>query len=104
MNESINDIGMAFATGCIWGTIYNFSYGCIKASKGWNIITAFKLIRDRSSHLGGCIALWNGIFLFSNGILCYKRQKEDRYNLIFGWFITGLLSIANLARGQMKGF
>ena len=42
LNESINNIGMSFATGCMCGTIYYFSYGCIIAPKGQRMITALK--------------------------------------------------------------
>ena len=42
LNESVNNIGMSFATGCVCGTIYYFSYGCVIAPKGQRIITAFK--------------------------------------------------------------
>ena len=73
LNESVNNIGMSFATGCVCGTIYYFSYGCIIAPKGQRIITALKQIRDRSTLLGGSIALWSGTFTFSKGMLGYVR-------------------------------
>ena len=73
LNESVNNIGMSFATGCVVGTIYYFSYGCIIAPKGQRIITALKQIRDRSTLLGGSIALWSGTFTFSKGMLGYVR-------------------------------
>ena len=94
---------MSFATGCMCGTIYYFSYGCFIAPKEQRMITALKQIRDRSTNLGGSIALWSGTFTFSKGILSYIRQKDDRYNPTFGGFITGLLSYvrANLTQGLM---
>ena len=44
--------------------------------------------------------------MFSKGILSYIRQKEDKYNEMFGFTITELLSnvTVNLTRGPMFGF
>ena len=94
VEDTVENIGYAFSSGCVAGGAFYFASGCLYNPKGKRLIGALKHVRDRTTLFGGSIAMWSFIFNFSRGSLGYFRQKDDKWNACFGGFMSGFISHA----------
>ena len=58
----LDDIGGAYAMGCVGGSIWHFVKGWRNAPKGSATSGAFEQVRVRAPVVGGNFAVWGGLF------------------------------------------
>ncbi|EGR32651.1 mitochondrial import inner membrane translocase subunit tim17, putative [Ichthyophthirius multifiliis] len=102
----VDDIGGAYAMGCVAGCVIYFLKGMYYAPSSERFSQGFDLLRKRAPILGGLnqknkqnthtkkyqkgnFAIWGGLYTSTECILIYIRQVEDFWNRIAGGFITG---------------
>lgn len=84
-----DDLGGAFAMGCLGGGLYYFVKGFVSAPSRERFKGAITAVKHRAPVLGGGFAMWGGLFsIFDCSILWY-RQKESPINAIVAGFCTG---------------
>eukprot|EP01133_Synstelium_polycarpum_P019567 gene19567-23442_t len=84
-----NDVGVAFAMGCIGSTAMQTFIGMRNAPRGEKVINAFTLVRKNAPRLGGNFAIWGTLFSSFDCTLAYIRKKEDYINPIAAGALTG---------------
>ena len=79
----LDDIGGAYAMGCVGGSIWHFVKGWRNAPKGSATSGAFEQVRVRAPVVGGNFAVWGGLFAcffhgFRDGLhpVCVMRWLE----------------------------
>ena len=73
----LDDIGGAYAMGCVGGSIWHFVKGWRNAPKGSATSGAFEQVRVRAPVVGGNFAVWGGLFACFDCSLVAVRHKED---------------------------
>ena len=84
-----DDLGGAFAMGCIGGSLYYFFKGFISAPSRERFKGAITAVKHRGPVLGGGFAMWGGLFSVFDCSLLWLRQKEGPVNAIGAGFLTG---------------
>ena len=98
-----SDLGDAFATGCVLGSIWFFSKGAYYSIRRERFKGGIHLLRNRAPILGGSFAMWGGIFASSSCFFKYLRGTEDALNSVASGFVTGfVLSFRNGIRGGIR--
>ena len=105
IDDTVENIGYAFSSGCVAGGCFYFASGYLYNPKGKRLLGGLKHVRDRATLFGGSIAMWSFVFNFSRGMLSYFRQKDDKWNATFGGFASGFISHArgSLSLGIYQG-
>lgn len=87
----IDDMGSAFAMGCIGGGIWHGIKGFRDAPRGWGNRSygSLRAIQSRSPVLGGNFAVWGLSFSTFDCIFSHVRKKDDPLNAIMAGFCTG---------------
>ena len=85
----LDDIGGAYAMGCVGGSIWHFVKGWRNAPKGSATSGAFEQVRVRAPVVGGNFAVWGGLFACFDCSLVAVRHKEDPWNSILAGAATG---------------
>eukprot|EP01029_Cantina_marsupialis_P000455 TRINITY_DN10334_c0_g1_i1.p1 TRINITY_DN10334_c0_g1~~TRINITY_DN10334_c0_g1_i1.p1 ORF type:complete len:170 (-),score=62.35 TRINITY_DN10334_c0_g1_i1:253-762(-) len=85
----LDDVGGAFAMGCIGGGVWHLFKGARNAPSGGRIVGAFQAARFRAPALGGNFAVWGGLYSSFDCTLSYLRKKEDPWNSIVAGGLTG---------------
>jgi import inner membrane translocase subunit TIM17 len=89
-----DDLGGAFAMGCIGGCVFYFAKGFLNAPSRERLKGAILAVKYRAPILGGSFAMWGGLFSSFDCALLHKRRKDDYVNAILaGGFTGGLLAI-----------
>jgi mitochondrial import inner membrane translocase subunit TIM17 len=98
-----SDLGDAFATGCVLGSMWYFAKGAFNSVRRERFRGGITLVRNRAPVLGGSFAMWGGIFATSSCVLGYVRGVEDTKNSIASGFVTGfVLSFRNGFRPAIR--
>lgn len=84
-----DDLGGAFAMGCMGGSIYYFIKGFISAPSRERFKGAVLAVKHRGPVLGGGFAMWGGLFSIFDCSILWLRQKEGPANAIIAGFLTG---------------
>jgi len=85
-----DDIGGAFAMGCVGGGIFHIVKGSLDAPKGEKIKGSINAVKVRAPILGGNFAVWGGLFsTFDCLILKLRNGKEDPWNSVSAGALTG---------------
>ena len=85
----IDDVGGAFAMGCIGGGIWHFFKGARNSPRGERLAGALSSAKMRAPVLGGNFAVWGGLFSCFDCTLVAIRHKEDPWNSITAGALTG---------------
>ena len=85
----IDDVGGAFAMGCIGGGIWHTIKGARNSPRGERMLGALLSVKARAPVLGGQFAVWGGLFSCFDCTLVAVRHKEDPWNSIFAGALTG---------------
>ncbi|KAF5833028.1 hypothetical protein DUNSADRAFT_10774 [Dunaliella salina] len=85
----IDDIGGAFAMGCVGGGAWHLVKGFKGSPTGFRTKSALESVRKESPRLGGSFANWGLTFSMFDCSLQYLRKKEDPYNAIAAGALTG---------------
>ena len=98
-----SDLGDAFATGAVLGSMFYMCKGAYHSVRRERFIGGLRLVRSRAPILGGSFALWGGIFATSSCVFKHIRGHEDALNSIASGFVTGFtLSIRTGLRGGLR--
>eukprot|EP00007_Cunea_sp_BSH-02190019_P003623 CAMPEP_0174234002 /NCGR_PEP_ID=MMETSP0417-20130205/3884_1 /TAXON_ID=242541 /ORGANISM="Mayorella sp, Strain BSH-02190019" /LENGTH=175 /DNA_ID=CAMNT_0015312301 /DNA_START=133 /DNA_END=657 /DNA_ORIENTATION=- len=98
-----NDVGGAFAMGCIGGSLVHGFSGVRNSPPGERIMGAYHGIRVRAPKLGGSFAVWGGLFSTFDCSLAAIRGQEDSINSIASGALTGgLLAARNGLSASVK--
>lgn len=84
-----DDLGGAFAMGCVGGSLYYFVKGFISSPSRERFKGAIRAVKYRGPVLGGGFAMWGGLFSVFDCSLLWYRQREGPLNAIGAGFITG---------------
>jgi import inner membrane translocase subunit TIM17 len=85
----IDDVGGAFAMGCIGGGVWHFFKGARNSPRGERLAGALSSAKMRAPVLGGNFAVWGGLFSCFDCTLVAIRHKEDPWNSITAGALTG---------------
>ena len=85
----IDDVGGAFAMGCIGGGVWHFFKGARNSPRGERLSGALSSAKMRAPVLGGNFAVWGGLFSCFDCSLVAIRHKEDPWNSITAGALTG---------------
>ena len=85
----IDDVGGAFAMGCIGGGVWHFFKGARNSPRGERLAGALSSAKMRAPVLGGNFAVWGGLFSCFDCSLVAIRHKEDPWNSITAGALTG---------------
>eukprot|EP00918_Siedleckia_nematoides_P094788 GHVU01208099.1.p1 GENE.GHVU01208099.1~~GHVU01208099.1.p1 ORF type:complete len:157 (+),score=22.42 GHVU01208099.1:451-921(+) len=85
----VEDLGAAFAMGCIGGSIFNFVKGIYNSPSGDRLSGGLYNARLRAPITGGNFAVWGGLFSTFDCTFQYMRKKDDHWNAIASGFTTG---------------
>lgn len=98
-----SDLGDAFATGALLGSVWYFGKGAYHSVRRERFIGGLRHVRNRAPILAGSFALWGLIFSTSSCVLKYFRGHEDALNSVASGFVTGFaLSIRSGLRGGLR--
>lgn len=96
-----DDIGGAFAMGCIGGSIWHTVRGFRHSPRGEKFSGMATAVKGRAPVLGGNFAVWGLLFSSVDCTLASLRRKEDPWNSIFAGAATGALLVARGGRKAM---
>eukprot|EP00798_Chlamydomonas_sp_ICE-L_P030473 gene30473-35486_t len=85
----IDDIGGAFAMGCVGGGAWHMIKGLKNSPSGFRMTGALQSVRREAPRLGGSFANWGLSFSVFDCSLMYLRKKEDPWNAIGAGALTG---------------
>ena len=85
----IDDVGGAFAMGCIGGSVWHSIKGARNSPRGERLRGSLYAIKSRAPVLGGNFAVWGGLFATFDCSLVAIRRKEDPWNSITAGALTG---------------
>jgi len=87
----IDDMGSAFAMGCIGGGVWHGIKGWRNAPRGFRMRSygSLRAIQSRAPVLGGNFAVWGLSFSCFDCIFSTTRKKDDPLNAIMAGFCTG---------------
>jgi len=87
----IDDMGSAFAMGCIGGGLWHGVKGFRNAPRGFRMRSygSLRAIQSRSPVLGGNFAVWGLSFSCFDCIFSTMRKKDDPLNAIMAGTCTG---------------
>lgn len=95
----LDDLGSAFAMGCLGGSVWHGFKGMRNSPRGKRLRGGFNTVTLRAPSLGGNFAVWGGLFSSYDCAFMHLRGREDPWNAIAaGAFTGGTLA----ARSGMK--
>lgn len=97
----VDDVGGAFAMGCVGGGTFHVIKGSWQAPSGSRMIGAVNACAARAPILGGQFAVWGGLFACFDCSLTAIRKKEDPWNSIVSGAVTGGVLAARAGPRQM---
>jgi len=85
----VDDMGSAFAMGCIGGSVWHFGKGYRNTPRGERLYGGYQNMALRAPTLGGNFAVWGGLFSFYDCLFAHTRKREDPWNAIGAGAATG---------------
>lgn len=88
-NRIIEDLGSAFAMGCVGGGFVQGIKGLYYGPKSQRMSYAIQNVALRTPTVGGNFALWGGLFSLFDCSITAVRGTHDSYNAIAAGTLTG---------------
>jgi len=88
-HRCFDDLGGAYAMGCIGGAAWHAIKGWRNAPKKHGTVHAVQAVALRAPVLGGNFAVWGGLFSVFDCGMVRIRQREDPINAITAGALTG---------------
>jgi len=88
-HRTLDDMGSAFAMGCVGGAVWHFAKGWRNSPRGDRIRGAYQTMALRAPTLGGNFAVWGGLFSTYDCAFAGLRKREDPWNAIAAGAATG---------------
>lgn len=85
----LDDLGSAFAMGCIGGGVWHGVKGMRNSPRGDRLRGGFGSMAQRAPSLGGSFAVWGGLFATFDCTYAHLRRREDPWNSIAAGATTG---------------
>lgn len=85
----LDDLGSAFAMGCLGGSVWHGIKGARNSPRGARMKGLFHSVTLRAPTLGGNFAVWGGLFSTYDCAFMHIRGREDPYNAIAAGAATG---------------
>lgn len=87
----VDDVGGAFAMGCVGGSLWYMVRGFINSPAKERIRGALIATKFRGPIMGGSFAMWGGIFSATDCLLLATRQEDSPINSVIAGFVTGAI-------------
>uniref|UniRef100_A0A1J3K7G1 Mitochondrial import inner membrane translocase subunit TIM17-2 n=1 Tax=Noccaea caerulescens TaxID=107243 RepID=A0A1J3K7G1_NOCCA len=94
LQRIVDDVGRAFGTGAIGGSVYHFIKGTYNSPNGARFVGGAQAVRMNAPRLGGTFAVFGGLYSTFDHTMVYMRNKEDPWNsFVAGAASAGFLTI-----------
>jgi len=84
----MEEVGGAFATGCVGGSLCYMVRGFINSPAKERIRGALTATKFRGPMIGGSFAMWGGIFSITDCLLRAVRQDDSSFNSLLAGYVT----------------